>query len=137
MGFDNLSARSSRLKLNERDNLKDIVSRIKDLQRFFKATLHIVKVNTPGNFSQDVVMEQKLKDFASKGGLRNYTINIFNDVDEETGIVNFAHKIKAGMIAMGTRGRKGLVHAISGSLAENVVNHVDSPIWTYTLGKKS
>lgn len=122
--------------LNENENLKDIVSRVKDLQLFFKATLHIVKVNTPASFSQDVITDQKLKDFAIKYALKNYTVNIFNDLYEETGIVNFAHKIKAGMIAMGTHGRKGLVHAISGSLAEDIVNHVDSPIWTYTLSKK-
>jgi nucleotide-binding universal stress UspA family protein len=122
--------------LSENDNLKNIVSKVKDLQLFFRAGLHIVKVNTPASFSQDVITDQKLKDFVAKYALRNYSINIFNDLNEEVGIINFAHKIKAGMIAMGTHGRKGLVHALSGSLTEDIVNHVDIPIWTYPLSKK-
>lgn len=121
--------------LDEKADLNDIVSRLKALQLFFKAKVHVVKINTPASFEQDAVTEQKLKDFAAKYALKNYTVNIYNDRQEETGIANFAHKIKAGMIAMGTHGRKGLVHAISGSLAEDVVNHVDSPVWTYTLKK--
>jgi nucleotide-binding universal stress UspA family protein len=37
------------------------------------------------------------------------------------------------MIAMGTHGRKGVAHVLAGSIAEDVVNHVDCPIWTYAL----
>ena len=122
--------------LNENENYKNLISKVKDLQLFFKATLHILKVNTPVNFSQDVITDQKFKDFTSKYELKNYTTNIFNDLHEETGITNFVHKIKADMIAMGTHGRKGLVHAINGSLAEDVVNHIDIPIWTYTIGDR-
>jgi nucleotide-binding universal stress UspA family protein len=121
--------------LTETENLKDLVSEIKELQAFFKATLHVVKVNTPVSFTQDAVTDQKLKDFAAAYSLKNYTLNIYNDLHEETGVINFTHKIKAGMIVMGTHGRKGLVHAVSGSLAEDIVNHVDCPIWTYTIKK--
>jgi nucleotide-binding universal stress UspA family protein len=121
--------------LNDTGNLKGLVSEIKELQAFFKATLHVVKVNTPVSFTQDTITDQKLKDFADEYSLKNYTLNIYNDLSEETGVINFTHKIKADMIAMGTHGRKGLVHAVSGSLAEDIVNHVDSPIWTYTLKK--
>lgn len=39
---------------------------------------------------RDVVTEQKLKDFASKYAFKNYTLNVFIDVYEETGIINFA-----------------------------------------------
>ena len=67
--------------------------------------------------------------------MNNYTLNIFNDTYEESGVISFAQMIKADMIAMGTHGRKGINHIISGSLAEDVVNHIDCPIWTYTIKK--
>ncbi|HEY5918523.1 MAG TPA: universal stress protein [Chryseolinea sp.] len=38
-------------------------------------------------------------------------------------------------MAMGTHGRKGISHIISGSLAEDVVNHIDCPVWTYAIKK--
>ena len=111
----------------------DLVEHVKALQQFLKATLHIVWVNTPGNFKSDNITLVKLKDFAKRFALKDYTLNIFNETHEESGVINFAHMIKADMIAMGTHGRKGLNHIMSGSLAEDVVNHIDCPIWTYTI----
>ncbi len=115
---------------------KDLVMKVKTLQAFFKARLHLLWVNTPADFSQDIVTRQRMKDFIKHFGLKNYTSNIFNDLYEEQGIMNFTRMINAGMIAMGTHGRKGLVHAFNGSLTEDIVNHVEGPIWTYTLQKK-
>jgi hypothetical protein len=112
---------------------EDLVMKVKDLQHFFQATLHIVWINTPGNFSRDTDTFKKLEDFAKRFMIKDYTLNVFNDPFEESGVINFTHHIKADMIAMGTHGRKGLAHILSGSLAEDVVNHVDAPIWTYTI----
>ncbi|HEY5919047.1 MAG TPA: universal stress protein [Chryseolinea sp.] len=117
---------------NEQD---DLIQHVKVLQRFLKATLHVVWINTPGNFSSDTITWIKLKDFAKKFSLEKYTLNIFNDTYEESGVINFAHLIHADMISMGTHGRKGLNHIISGSVAEDVVNHIDCPIWTYAIKK--
>nr|PZN50787.1 MAG: universal stress protein [Bacteroidota bacterium] len=115
----------------------DLVSKIKALQKFFDATLHVVYINTPANFTPDGVTRKRLNDFVKKHGLRNVTTNIYNDRYEEAGIINFAHSIDAGMIAMGTHGRKGLAHILSGSLTEDVVNHVDCPTWTYMIKRES
>lgn len=114
---------------------EDLVAKVKDLQKFFAATLHIVFVNTPTNFTRDTVTNKRLSDFVKKTGIKNCTTNIFNDPYEESGVINFTHMIGADMIAMGTHGRKGLAHILSGSLTEDVVNHVDAPTWTYMIGK--
>jgi nucleotide-binding universal stress UspA family protein len=37
---------------------------------------------------------------------------------------------------MATHGRRGLAHLVAGSIAEDVVNHIECPIWTYSLHKK-
>jgi nucleotide-binding universal stress UspA family protein len=115
----------------------DLVAKVKALQKFFGATLHVVYVNTPTNFMSDGVTRKRLNDFVKKYALRDVTTNIYNDRYEEAGIINFAHSIDAGLIAMGTHGRKGLAHVLSGSLAEDVVNHVDCPTWTYAIKRDS
>ena len=112
-----------------------LTMKMKAMQHFFGATLHIVFVNTPSNFIRDVVTRKKLKDFAKRFMLSNYTINIYSDTYEESGIINFAQSVNADMIAMGTHGRRGLNHVLGGSVAEDVVNHVDCPIWTCTIVK--
>jgi len=112
---------------------EDLVMKVKALQDFFKATLHIVYINTPSNFVRDIVTTKRLKEFVKRYMLKDCTVNVFNDTYEESGVINFAHTIGADMIAMGTHGRKGLAHILSGSVTEDVVNHVDCPIWTFTF----
>lgn len=114
----------------ERGNQEELVLRVKALQDFFGARLHILWVNTPTNFTADHLTKERLQKFADRFMLQNYTINIYNDVYEEAGIINFAHSLKATMLVMGTHGRRGLAHIFSGSVTEDVVNHTDLPIWT-------
>jgi hypothetical protein len=108
---------------------------VKALQNFFKAKIHIVWINTPTNFTRDTITQKRLNAFAKRFMLKEHTINIFNDPYEEAGVINFTKEINGDMIAMGTHGRKGLAHLMSGSVAEDVVNHVDCPIWTYAIKK--
>lgn len=108
-----------------------LAAAIKPLQTFFKAKLHILYVNNPIRFERSVYVEKKLNDFVQKNKIKNYTLNIYNDLDAENGIINFSKKFKNKMIAMSTHGRKGLAHLLSGSVTEDVVNHLGCPIWTY------
>lgn len=48
-------------------------------------------------------------------------------------LLAFLRCIGGDLIAMATRSRKGIAHIIHGSITENVVNHSDKPVWTYTL----
>ena len=107
-----------------------LVTKLKQLQQMLKATLHIVWINTPANFTPDNITTVRLKDFAQRYMLTNYTLNIYNDIEEKTGVINFARHKEADMIAMGTHARKGISHLLVGSIAEDVVNHVQIPIWT-------
>ncbi|MCI0750960.1 MAG: universal stress protein [Flammeovirgaceae bacterium] len=117
----------------ETENQETFVRKVKALQEFYKATLHIVWINTPTNFTRDIMTQKRLDAFIKRFMFKNTETHIFNDLDEETGIINFCNSIGGDMIAMGTHGRKGLAHFSLGSVAEDVVNHVAQPIWTSTL----
>jgi nucleotide-binding universal stress UspA family protein len=112
---------------------EDLVMKVKELQDFFKAKLHIVHINTPLNFSADDITYSRLKAFVNRYNLKNCTLNVYNHPDGEEGINQFTEKVKGDMIAIGTHGRKGIAHLVNGSLAEDVANHTNKPIWTYTL----
>lgn len=109
-----------------------IVKRAQDL---YNATIHLVRINTPGNFQRDAVVQKYMKDFAKKLMLKNYTINIFNDLTEEEGVIYFADSINADLIAMATHGRTGFAHVLAGSIAEEVVSHSKRPVLTYVVKK--
>lgn len=117
----------------ETENQEDLVMKVKALQDFFKAKLHIVWINTPLNFMSDSHTSDRLEAFAKRFMLKDYTINVFNHTDEEQGILEFANAIKGDLIAMGTHGRRGISHVVNGSLAEDVVNHNKGLVWTYSL----
>lgn len=112
---------------------EDLILKVKELQKFFKAHLHLVWINTPLNFTSDTITHERLEAFAKHFELKDYTINIFNHPTEEEGIISFTKMINGDLIAMSTHGRKGIAHLINGSVAENVANHTESLIWTYSL----
>jgi nucleotide-binding universal stress UspA family protein len=112
---------------------EDLMMHVKALQDVLKATLHIVWIDTSDKSDDHTLIKQQLEDFAKRFMLKDYTINVFKANDRETGIINFTHWINASMIAMGTHARKGLSHFFKGSITEDVVNHVDCPIWTYVI----
>jgi nucleotide-binding universal stress UspA family protein len=118
------------------ENQEDLVMHIKALQNFFKAKLHILWINTPTNFTADKVTLRRMEAFVKRYMLKDCVIRVYNDPYEESGVINYAIEAKADLIAMGTHGRKGLAHILSGSVAEDVVNHVQCPIWTYTIRRK-
>jgi nucleotide-binding universal stress UspA family protein len=111
----------------------DLIEKVKALQSFLKATLHLLWINTPLNFTADNVPMERFGEFVKQYKITNHTINIFNHNNEENGILAFSKLIKADIIAIGTHGRRGLSHIVNGSLAENIVNHSERPVWTYTL----
>lgn len=109
---------------------EELTLRVKALQNFFKATLHVLYVNTPSSFRRDIEVKKEMKAFAKRFMLKDYTLTIFNDYSEEEGLRNFVADTKADMVAMATHGRRGINHLMSGSIAEDVVNHLTCPIWT-------
>jgi nucleotide-binding universal stress UspA family protein len=115
------------------EDQEDLIMKVKALQNFFHAHLHLVWINTPLNFTSDTITYKRLQDFAKRFMLKGYTISVFNHTDEERGILEFSKLIKGDLIAMGTHGRKGISHLLNGSLAEDVVNHNKGLVWTYSL----
>lgn len=114
----------------------DFMGHVKDLQEFFGATLHILLINTPSNFRRDAEAGEALEEFVKHYKLKNYKTWFRNYWHEEDGIVDFAQNEKMDLIAMATHGRKGFAHLFLGSTTEDVVNHIQVPVWTYSLQNK-
>lgn len=107
-----------------------VVKELEKLQQLFNAELHLVKINTPNNFENNRNMFSQMQKFVQKYNMKNYSLNFYNDYMEEDGIIYFAQDIEADMIALATHGRTGFMHLLSGSIAEDVVNHAKRPVWT-------
>src|SRR5688572_32365069 len=115
---------------------EEVFSRIvRSTQQLYDSTVHLVRINTPGNFQRDAVVKKYMKDFAKKLMLKKFTINVFNDLTEEEGVIYFADSINADLIAMATHGRTGFAQVLAGSIAEEVVSHSKRPVLTFVVKK--
>jgi nucleotide-binding universal stress UspA family protein len=113
---------------------EEVFSRIvKRTQQVYNSTIHLVRVNTPGDFQRDRVVKDYMNKFAKSLQLKNFTINVYNDLNEEEGILYFADSIDADLIAMATHGRTGFAHVLAGSIAEDVVNKAKRPVLTFVV----
>jgi nucleotide-binding universal stress UspA family protein len=113
---------------------EELFSRIiKKTQSYYDSTIHLVRINTPGDFQRDYVVKDYMAKFAKSMGLKNYTLNIFNDLSIEEGVIRFADQIDADMIGMATHGRSGFAHVIAGSVAEEVASHAKRPVLTFVV----
>jgi len=106
---------------------------VKDFEKVYGSKVHLVRVNTPNNFESDNVALPALEEYGKKCGFADYDVHVYNENSEEEGIIYFADYIKADMIAMATHGRTGIAHLITGSIAEDVVNHAKRPVLTYVI----
>jgi len=115
------------------ENSKKIIAKLKDLQSLLGAKISLVKINTPNSFENTLKTKKKIADFVSANELDNVKVDIFNSSSEEEGIIEYANESNADMIAMATHGRTGFMHLLSGSIAEDVVNSAERPVWTMKL----
>lgn len=115
------------------ENQHRLISKLKEIQKILNAELHLLKVNTPSHFYTNRQLEEEFDKFIEVHELENFTTNVYNEATEEDGILYFAEEVGACMIAIGTHGRTGLLHLLSGSIAEDLVNHADIPVWTLSM----
>lgn len=106
---------------------------MKRTQAIYGSTIHLVRINTPGDFQRDYIVKEYMEKYAKKLQLRNFTLNIFNDLSVEEGVIRFADTIDADLIAMATHGRSGFAHVIAGSVAEDVASHASRPVLTFVV----
>lgn len=97
------------------------------------AKMHLLMINTPSSFVTTGEAEKRMNAFLEGVTIDNYTLNIYNDVSIEKGIINFGNSINADVISMSTHGRKGLSHFFNGSISEDLVNHAKRPVVTFKI----
>ncbi len=115
------------------DEDKPCLTAANEFAKLLDAKLHLLWVNTANTFKTTAETESKMNTMIDGLSIENYSLNIYNDLNVEKGIFNFANSVSAGLIGISTHGRKGLSHFINGSLGEDVVNHAKRPVLTFKI----
>lgn len=102
------------------------------------AEVQLLYVNVPGDgFKSTDEMEWAADNFLqqAEGNLdRINDVHYIADKNAEKGILKYAHKVNADIIAITTHGRTGLARFFEGSISEDLANRADFPIMTFQLG---
>lgn len=115
------------------DEIKNPFAKVVDFANKFDSELHLVMINTPSSFKPTHVADSIMNDFISNFKINKLTTHIYNDINVENGVLNFANQIDADLIGMSTHGRKGLAHFFNGSISEDLVNHSKKPVITFKI----
>lgn len=97
------------------------------------ATLHLLFVNTPGDFRTTSQINDLMNNFVKGVDTVNFTLNVYNENSIEKGILEFVKYKNAQLIGMSTHGRKGISHFFNGSVSEDLVNHANMPVITFKI----
>jgi len=115
------------------DTTCSVTDSLQEIQELADAKLTLLWVNTVHAIDNEESMKENLEKMAQDHNLSNYDIQVTKDITAESGIMNYAEEHGINLIAMATHGRQGLAHIFSGSLAEDIVNNAQRPVWTMKL----
>jgi nucleotide-binding universal stress UspA family protein len=117
------------------DDKKEVFKTFLDFANQFNSKIHLLKVNTPSNFENTLEATEKIKTFIKGFQLPKHSLNIYNDVSIEKGILNFARGINADIITLSTNKRSGLSHLFSADVTKNLSEKALKPILTIKVKK--
>jgi nucleotide-binding universal stress UspA family protein len=113
---------------NFKEEAFEAFPKFQELFKMFKSRIHLLCVSSPGHFNTTVEAEQDMQEFANRFELETYTINLYNELDIEAGVMHFSEAIMADVIAVSTHGRTGISTILNTSVANSLVNHAKRPV---------
>ena len=115
-------------------DVSDVFKQVISIAEKCGAHIHLLRVNTQTDFNSIEQGLDPIKEFLKKfPDLDNFSMNVYNEQDVETGINNFLRYKNADLIAMCTHGRTGFLSLFSKSIAEGVTNHSELPVMTIKM----
>lgn len=98
---------------------------------FKDAELHFLYVDTALKVVNYAEIKGKMQEMTDKLKLSNCKFVIREATTVDAGILDYVDEINADLVVMYTHGRTGISHFFRGSIAEDVVNHSNVPVFTF------
>lgn len=102
-------------------------------QQLFSASVEFAWVKTPHDVENLELLTEEFNRLLSDYEIASSSFTIIRDVFPQDGILSHAQKSEADMLAMATHSRRGLAHWFSGSMTEDVMNHIKVPLWSLKI----
>ncbi len=97
-----------------------------DLARDFDSTVHLLRVNTPANFSRSKDMRKSMADFTEQWQLKKVTDNIYSEFTIEEGMLEFASTVDADLICLHRSHHRNFFSFLNARFTDEIVKHSSS-----------
>ncbi|MBO6515091.1 MAG: universal stress protein [Bacteroidia bacterium] len=118
---------------NFKQDVHEPFKKVVELAELMQAKIHLLFVNRPSQFEESDESLARMSEFLNNCPEGICTINVFNSLNEERGILKFAKSIHSNLIAITTHGRTGFMKVITPSITESLVNHSNIPVLCVNL----
>jgi nucleotide-binding universal stress UspA family protein len=115
------------------EEIKKPFQKILNFTKQFDAHLNLVTICSPNSFKTTALGNKIMENFIKEFEIKNYSTHIYNDISIEKGITNFSNEIQADLISLCTHGRTGLSHFFTGSISEDLANHIHKPLIVFKI----
>jgi nucleotide-binding universal stress UspA family protein len=114
------------------NKLADGLIPLRELADCFDAHVHLVHVREHERDPQ-VLLNDYFNQIAQIAGLKKYTVSIVEGEDTAETLVNYAHEVNAGFIALIKNSREGIFRIFSNKLSTRMVKEEGGPVVTVNL----
>lgn len=101
---------------------------LKEVQRFFKAHLEFLHVNTPAYFTTTYQLDKLTQEFQKRYQFEDCSFKIISDKDRKKGILTAIDYLNADMVCVLSFQSKSLNRFFRGDVTEYLVNHCTAPV---------
>jgi len=111
------------------DEVRESFEEVLEFAEVTDAKVHLLFINTPGNFTDTSKINDKMDKFTQLNPKRTVSADVYNSTyDVEDGLLLSCNEKNADVIAMVTHGRKGFIRLIRRSITETIINYSKIPV---------
>lgn len=114
----------------ERDN-QPIMHHLVAFQRELDAQLHLLRVNTPDNYTVTTSATQTLQKLIDQYQLENVTHTVVSANTEYEGLMHYGHSLEQTILALSTHKRSFLQRLLRPNEEEKLIVSSAHPVWTF------
>lgn len=122
------------------NNLKEGFKKVIHFAKQFEANIHLLTIDTPSFFGESqIAILESMRTFKKMVNNEGLSCFIHSEKERTTykGIKKYAIEHDIDIVAMATHGRGPIGRFIFGSVAETMVNHLDSPLLTFKINQQT
>lgn len=116
------------------EDISNAIEIITQLAGLLQASVDLLYVNTPANFTDTSTAEARMSKYIPKDSKVKFQSFIYNDFDKDKGMLAFMKRSKPDLITMITHARKGKPAYVL-SVTDTMVFHADIPVLSMVLRK--